>query len=138
MKKIKPIYIILPICVFTVFLIFGISYIKNSRENTTSITQADNHQTINASSKSDIKLTLPNPGDGGYQFDEPIFDSSIIKLTSHKHTNPSDKTLGNFGDDIWTFEILKKGQTDLTINISRPWEDNSKEEYFQATIVIQE
>ncbi len=134
----KKIYFIVLICVFTIFVIFGVIHIKKSREQVINIDNSNNNKTTETTLDNKVILTLPNQGDGGYQFDNPKYDTSILKLLSHEHTDSNNtKTLGNFGNDIWTFQTLKKGQTDLILTISRPWEENSSESYFQTQIIIQ-
>lgn len=133
----KTIYIVITICVFTVFVVYGVDYIKKSRDEAINIDMSQKDQIINASIDKNIILTLPNPGSGGYNFEDPIYDNTIIKEVSHTHKDPGDKNMvGNFGEDIWTFETIKKGRTDLTINISRPWENGESENYYNITILV--
>ncbi|MEI8130358.1 MAG: protease inhibitor I42 family protein [bacterium] len=81
-------------------------------------------------------LTLPNPGDGGYQFDNPEYDTSLVHLDNHTHLAPqANAPLGNFGTDIWEFTSLAKGSTDLTISASRSW-NGEKGNTFKTSIFI--
>lgn len=129
-------YIILVLLLAFFAFLFARNYTKNSHNEIT-INKNNNNSTVNIENGNILNVTLTNPGDGGYQFDEPSYDTTLLKLLSHEHTNAKDAAymVGNFGTDTWKFEAISSGQTKLIFNIYRAWE-NQKEAYFEATINI--
>ncbi len=81
-------------------------------------------------------VTLPNPGDGGYQFDNPEYDTSLVHLDGHTHASPQTSApMGDFGIDTWNFSVLKSGTTDLVISSSRSW-NGEKGNIFKTALLI--
>lgn len=84
------------------------------------LTSQDSGKTTSVSNGETIALTVGNPGDGGYQFIDPKFDSSVLILNSHTHQPPKDsKMIGDFGTDTWKFTAIANGKTMLTVSASR-------------------
>ena len=81
-------------------------------------------------------ITLGNPGDGGYLFDNPEYDTSLLHLMSHVHNPPTNSALGNYGTDAWQFTTLATGTTDVTITASRPWKTDDAVNIFKASLSI--
>jgi len=87
---------------------------------TISLTAANSGGTITAVKGQSITVTLSNPGDGGYQFNDPQYNASVLKLNSHTHANPvNSNAVGDFGTDTWTFTPQSSGTTTLSIAASR-------------------
>lgn len=84
------------------------------------ITALDTGKTIQVTKGQTLDLTLGNPGDGGYAFDTPIYDSSLLTLVKHIRTPPpnSDR-VGDFGTDTWEFSAINTGSTGLKITATR-------------------
>ncbi len=108
------------------------------------LTSANNGKVIQMKNNGKFTLTLNNKGDGGYSFEEPLFDSTVIRQVSHKHISATSgkgknaqPMVGNFGKDVWVFKVIKaKSSTQLTINIQRPWMRGKEQPIidFEATI----
>ena len=138
MKKNHSVIFIIILILVLAFLafFFARNYTKVSHDEIT-ISKNDNNSTVNIENGNILNVTLTNPGDGGYQFDEPAYDTNLLKLLSHEHTNAKDAAymVGNFGTDTWKFEAISSGQTELIFNIYRAC-NNEKATYFEATINI--
>ena len=116
-----------------------VSPIPVNPSNELQLTSNDNGKTINVSNGQIIVITLRNPGDGGYQFDTPNYDSSILKLISHTHNTPASTTpiiVGNFGTDVFKFQALNSGTSQIKITASRSWESGSGISIFSSTFVV--
>jgi len=109
------------------------------------LTKEDNESTVNVKNGDRIVICLNNPGDGGYVFDEPKFDSKYLKLEKHLAESPQENAagmpaeeirLGNFGKDQWNFSVLNPGQTEITIKIFHPWNPDDKRVIFRITLNI--
>jgi len=100
----------------------------------------DSNKTIEINKGDNIIVTLRDRGDGGYVFDNPQYDSQILKLIDHQDNPPApDAPLGDFGTDTWTFLGIEEGSTDLLINIYHPWEkEESIKTIFELSITVKE
>jgi len=79
---------------------------------------------MNAVVGEELTVTLgSNPTTGSQWLEEAeISDKSIIKQVSHEFVGPGiDKPPGTPGEDVWTFEALKKGTVTTFLEYSRPW-----------------
>jgi len=103
---------------------------------TLDLTSVNNGNTFQISQGQTLRVTLSNPGDGGYTFDTPIYDSSILQLINHQHINSTYQLPGNFGNDYWEFQALNSGSTQLRITASRSWDSSSSYTPFTATIIV--
>lgn len=100
-----------------------------------SFNASDTGKMLSVSSGEIIQITLPNPADGGYAFDNPEFDTSLLHLNTHFSNPATNNTPGSAGSDIWQFAALKQGVTDITIIAGRT--GGNKEVVFRASFGIQ-
>jgi len=85
-----------------------------------------------------VRLTLSNPGDGGYSFDPPKCNSSIISLKMHTRILPgSNAAIGNFGLDAWEFKAIARGSDHLTITATRGTDKTSTAVIFDGLITVE-
>ncbi len=79
---------------------------------------------MNAVVGEELTVTLGSNPTTGFQWSEDaeISDENIIKQVSHKFVGPGiDKPPGTPGEEVWTFEALKKGTVTTFLEYSRPW-----------------
>ena len=88
--------------------------------------ESNNGETIDLSQGDKFKIVLSDPGDGGYDFDKPQYDKSIIKQVDYQNISPMSEADGDFGSDEWTFEVIKSGQTNLKYEIYRTWDQEGR------------
>lgn len=90
---------------------------------TVTMSVVDNGKEFVLKKNDSFSITLQNHGDGGYVFDEPVYNKSVVKLLSHKHIAPENTGLaGDFGDDEWRFVVIKApAKSDVKITYQRPW-----------------
>jgi predicted secreted protein len=100
------------------------------------LTGADTGKMLTVDTSQIIEISLPNPGDGGYTFDNPEFDTSLIHLNNHYHNAPATKNPGDFGNDVWQFVAIRQGVTDITIIASRPWDKGGKSVIFRSSFGV--
>jgi len=82
-------------------------------------------------------LTLPDHIDGGYRFDRPLYDSTILHLDKLSERSPAaNSPMGHPGLAVWQFSALKAGKTILEINASRPWKGGGTVTIFKNTVVV--
>jgi predicted secreted protein len=83
------------------------------------INAQQNGKTVSLAQGQVLKITLGNPGDGGYNFDTPAYNSAVLSLKGHTHTASISNAVGDFGTDTWEFSTLKSGTSELTISATR-------------------
>lgn len=106
-------------CIITCLAIMSCHKDKNTEDNTVKqLTAADAGSTASAAMGQTISLTLGNPGDGGYQFNNPQYKTSVLTLQSHTHQNGTNN-IGDFGKDTWNFTAKGSGTTTLEVTASR-------------------
>jgi predicted secreted protein len=109
---------------------------SNPDSSVIKINALNSGKTITLLNGQKLELTLGNPGDGGYIFNPPQYDSSMLKLNDHVRviSNTQPNLVGNFGGDTWTFNTLKSGNTSLIITAARGSESPVIE--FDGTITV--
>ena len=102
------------------------------------ITSDDNGKVVTLAKSQHVEIVLGNPGDGGYQFDAPEYDTSLLHLNTHSHIAPTSKNAlpGNFGTDVWEFTAIKSGSTDVSITATRPWKGGDTVSVFKSSFLI--
>ena len=72
----------------------------------------------------ELTVTLGSNPTTGFQWSEDaeISNETIVQQVSHKFVGPGiDKPPGTPGEEVWTFEALKKGTVTTFLEYSRPW-----------------
>jgi len=87
-----------------------------------SLTEKDSGRTVTLPVGEKLSLNLRNPGDGGYNVLPPEFDAAILTFLSRRDLPPRQPRPGDFGRLAFTWQARQPGETDLTVNIARPWE----------------
>ena len=107
-------------CIIACLAIMSCHKDKNTGDKNTvkQLTAADAGSTVSVTGGQSISLILGNPGDGGYQFNNPQYKSSVLTLQSHTHQNGTNN-MGDFGKDTWTFTAKGSGTTTLEVTASR-------------------
>ncbi|ASU36493.1 protease inhibitor I42 family protein [Mucilaginibacter xinganensis] len=100
------------------------------------IDYSNSGKTIKVSRGQIINLTLGNPGDGGYVFDAPEYNSKVLSLIANTHQPPISNAIGDFGKDIWQFKALASGSSNLTITATRSFDKNNPVVMFSGTIAV--
>ncbi len=73
----------------------------------------------------ELTVTLgSNPTTGFWWEYAEISDESVIKQVSHKFVGPETDVPGTPGQEVWTFEALKKGTVTTFLEYSRPWKED--------------
>jgi len=84
-------------------------------------------------------VTLCSNPTTGFQWESAVItDPSVLIETNHQFFGPEDENLvGAAGRDVWTFQALKKGTSNISIAYSRPWEGGEKAEWtFTAAVTV--
>jgi len=87
-----------------------------------------------------LTVTLCSNPTTGFQWVESaqISDQTVLQQTDHKFVPPEEAGIvGAAGQEIWTFQTLKKGTSTISMEYSRPWEGGEKGEWtFVLTVTV--
>lgn len=121
---------------FVLFMGFIASCKKDQKSNlpVVEVNAQDSGKPRSISQGQSLKVTLANPGDGGYSFNDPQYDPSVLKLNTHTHTDGNVNAVGDFGSDTWTFSAVKHGSATVTITATRATETPIV--LFTATVTV--
>ena len=88
------------------------------------ITKPSEINNTNTIGKKTVEIDLESNPTTGYQWQYDTNEDSIIKEVSkvYKKDDVQEGITGSGGTDIWTFEGLKEGSTEVTFKYLRPWE----------------
>lgn len=99
-------------------------------------TENDTGITIYMNEGESFKVRIEDVTDGGYELEEPSYDSAVLHKQSVLDVAPeSGAGDGADGHFIYSFEAQAAGDTDLTFTISRGGED--QETVFKAHVVVE-
>jgi inhibitor of cysteine peptidase len=70
-----------------------------------------------------FKIMLESNRSTGYQWRlaRPV-DQAVVKLMGSGYESPRVKLPGAGGKEIWTFQAVGRGRTEITMKYIRPWE----------------
>lgn len=87
-----------------------------------------------------LTVTLCSNPTTGFQWSgsAQISDPATLQQTNHEFVPPeASGVAGAAGKEIWTFKALKKGESSISMEYSRPWEGGEKGEWtFNLTVVV--
>lgn len=105
---------------------------------TYTLTEKDSGRTVTMRVGEKLLLNLRNPASGGYTTLAPAYDAKILTLLSRQDLPPEKRPtplLGDFGRLEFTWEAKAPGETAVTVNIARPWEQDQPPEQFVRILV---
>ena len=130
MIKPKIIFLIILLTLFSVASIFSgccpfskinLSKLKNLTEDTK--VAEDTGAPIEAKIGEKFKIALDSNQTTGYQWElsEPL-DESVVKLIGSEYISDKPITAGSGGVEVWTFEAVGEGETEISMAYVRSWE----------------
>ncbi len=74
----------------------------------------------------------------GFQWEYGTIGEIVLQETDHKFVPPGSDVPGASGKDVWMFEAVEKGETELRMEYSQPWEGGEKEEWtYILTVTVE-
>ena len=87
-----------------------------------------------------LTVTLGSNPTTGFSWSEEaeIGNETILQQTGHEFLEPGKEgVVGAAGNEVWTFDALKKGTTVVSMEYGRPWEGGEKGVWiFNLTITV--
>jgi len=104
--------------------------------------QADISREIKVPADSSLTVTLCSNPTTGFQWEEAqISDQTVLQQTDRKFVGPESEPPpppGTPGQEVWTFQALKKGTSTVSVQYSRPWEGGEKGTWkFALTVIVE-
>ena len=76
-----------------------------------------------------IRVKLCSNPTTGFQWEYAMSVENVLKEEDHDFEEPGSGALGAAGIEVWTFEAVGKGETELRLEYSRPWQGGEKAEW---------
>ena len=85
-----------------------------------------------------VRLELCSNPTTGFQWDYEITTENIVKEEDHDFEEPEEGVIGAAGIELWTFEAVEKGTTEIHMEYSQPWEGGLKAEWtYTVTVTVE-
>ena len=76
-----------------------------------------------------IRMKLCSNPTTGFQWDYEMTIENVLKEEDHDFEEPEEDVVGAAGIELWTFEAVEKGTTEVQMEYSQPWEGGLKAEW---------
>jgi predicted secreted protein len=85
-----------------------------------------------------IRVELCSNPTTGFQWDYETTIENVLKEEDHDFEEPKGDVPGAAGIEVWTFEAVEKGTTEVQMEYSQPWQGGLKAEWTYTVIVTVE
>ena len=85
-----------------------------------------------------ITVKLCSNASTGFNWDYEITGDDVLMEEDYDFEEPDTDIVGADGKEVWTFEAIEKGTTEIRMEYSRPWEGGEKAEWTYALHVTVE
>jgi len=75
-----------------------------------------------------IRLELCSNPTTDFQWEYQMTQENVLKEEDHDYEEPDSDVIGAAGLELWTFEAVEAGTTEVLMAYSQPWEGGEKEE----------
>ena len=84
-----------------------------------------------------ITVKLCSNATTGFQWEYIMTTENVLKEEDHDFEEPEGDMVGAAGVEVWTFEAVEKGTTEIQMEYSQPWEGGLKAEWtYVMTITV--
>lgn len=84
-----------------------------------------------------IRLKLCSNQTAGFQWDYEMTIENVLKEEDHDFEEPGGDVPGAAGIEIWTFEAVEMGTTEVQMEYSQPWEGGLTSEWtYNMTVTV--
>ena len=85
-----------------------------------------------------IRAKLCSNPTTGFKWEYEMSNDNVLKEEDYDFEEPKGNVVGAPGIDVWTFEAVNKGTTEVRMAYSQPWEGGEKEEWtYSITVTVE-
>ena len=85
-----------------------------------------------------IRTKLCSNPTTGFKWEYETSSINVLKLEDYDFEEHEGDVVGAPGIEVWTFEAVAKGTTEVRLEYSRPWEGGEKEEWtYNMTVTVE-
>jgi inhibitor of cysteine peptidase len=92
------------------------------------VKQKSQSENVTVTIRDVMKITLPSNPSTGFKWElAGISDQAIlVKDGESEYVLPESNAIGAYGQEIWTFKLLKRGSSIISLVYSQPWAGGTK------------
>ena len=85
-----------------------------------------------------IYLELCSNRTTGFRWEYEMTTEGIVAEEDYDYHEPEEGVVGAAGTELWTFEAVKTGTTEIKMEYSQPWEGGTKAEWtYTLTVTVE-
>ena len=85
-----------------------------------------------------IRAKLCSNPTTGFKWEYEMSNDNVLKEKDYDFEEPKGNVVGAAGIEVWTFEAINKGTTEMRIAYNQPWEGGEKEVWtYTITITVE-
>ena len=82
-----------------------------------------------------IRIELCSNITTGFRWTYEISDEGVLQLEDYDYKEPEDDLAGTAGTDVWTFEAVGEGTTEVSMEYSQGWLSGTEAEWTYTVTV---
>jgi predicted secreted protein len=84
-----------------------------------------------------VRVRLCSNSTAGFQWEYQMTQGNIVKQEDHDYEEPENSLMGTAGVEIWTFEAIASGTTEVQMEYNQLWEGGEEEVWtYNMTITV--
>lgn len=84
-----------------------------------------------------VRIELCSNPTTGFQWDYEMTAENVLEEEDHDFEEPEEAVPGAAGIEVWTFEAVGEGTTEVQMEYSQPWEGGLKAEWtYTMTVTV--
>ena len=85
-----------------------------------------------------IRVELCSNQTAGFQWDYEMTVENVLSEEDHDFEEPEGDVPGAAGTELWTFEAIETGTTEVRMEYSQPWEGGLKSVWtYNMTVIVE-
>lgn len=115
--------------------------VLSQASNAVSVGDADNGKTFSLALGQELVVRLTEFGsDGGYVFQDPAYDATILHLDTYYLVPPAEvpsEAVGASPVGVWIFTAIKKGSTNFAVSTARSWNKGDSALHYGVSLSVE-
>ena len=85
-----------------------------------------------------VRVRLCSNTTTGFQWEYQMTQGNVLKEEDHDYEEPEGNLAGAAGTELWTFEAVGAGETEVSMTYSQPWEGGEKDVWTYTMMITVE